>query len=419
MEPIIRDVRLAVRRLRLAPGFTVFAILSLALGIGVSTAIYSAVRTLLWTPLGIAEPARAVLWTESGRFTPSLSWPDFVDIRSQQTSFASVTAARLLQAAVALGDTPETVLGESVSGDYFATLGVNALRGRVLQPQDESSKARVAVVSESFWRTRLHADPAAVGRSFKLGGETFEIVGVTRGTFHGVHSFLPVSIWIPEVSVPDKAGTGWPARQLTDRRLRSFSLWGRLRPGVTLAQARAEATVIAQRLDAAFPVTTPFAQTPAVFAKRVWTLHAGTDAGGEAARLDAMGSIILVAVVMVLLIACTNLANLSLAKGTARAHETAVRTALGASRWRLIREQLVESAVVTAVGGALGLGLLTVLTDWFATDVPIAQGMVIRFVPEVSMAVLGASAGATMLALVVFGLWPALQSTRRDLRTGL
>lgn len=419
MEPLIQDVRLAVRRLRMAPGFTVFAVVSLALGIGVSTAIYSAVRTLLWTPLGIVDPARAVSWTESGRVTPSLSWPDFVDIRAQQASFTSVAAARRLYAAVAFGDTVETVFGESVSGDYFATLGVNALHGRVLQPQDETARARVAVVSESFWRSRLHADPAAVGRSFKLSGETFEIVGVARGTFHGVHSFLPGSIWIPEVAVPDKAGTGWPARQLTDRRLRTVAVWGRLKPGVSFAQASAEAMVIAQRLDVAFPVTPAFTPTPGAPVKRVWTLRAGTHAGGDADRLDAIGLTILVAVVMVLLIACTNLANLSLAKGTSRAQETAVRTALGASRWRLIREQLVESAVVTAGGGLLGLVLMALLTEWFATDLPIAEGIVIQFIPEVSVEVLAASAGATMLALLVFGLWPAVQSTRRDVRTGL
>ena len=417
MEPIIRDVRLAVRRLRMAPVFAVFAVVSLALGIGVSTAIYSAVRTLLWTPLGIAEPARAMSWTAAGHL---MSWPDFVDLRTQQASFTSVVAARRLFVAVALGETVETVFGESVSGDYFATLGVNALHGRVLQPQDETSRARVAVVSESFWRTRLDRDPAAVGRSFKLGGETFEIVGVARGTFHGVHSFIPASVWIPEVAVPDKVGTGWPARQLTDRRLGSLSVWGRLKPGVSLAQANAEAAVIAQRLDVAFPLTPPFVLTsggPPV--RRVWTLRDGTDAWGELDRLDAVGSAILFAVATVLLIACTNLANLSLAKGTSRAHETAVRTALGASRWRLIREQLVESAVVTAGGGVLGLVLLAVLADWFVTDLPVAQGMVIHFSPEVSTEVLAASAGATMLALLVFGLWPAVQSTRHDVRTSL
>ena len=107
-------------------------------------------------------------------------------------------------------------------------------------------------MSESCWRTRLHADPAAVGRSVKLGGETFEIVGVVRVTFHGVHAFIPGSVWIPETAVPDRAGTGWPARQLTDRRLGSVSVWGRLKPGVSLAQASAKATVIAHRLDVVF-----------------------------------------------------------------------------------------------------------------------------------------------------------------------
>ena len=183
MEQVLRDFRLALRRLGRAPGFTVFAVLSLALGIGVSTAIYSAVRTLFWMPMGIAEPARAVSLTEAGRFTPSVSWLDFLDIRAQQSSFSSMAAARSLNAAVAIGDTVETVLGESVSGDYFATLGVAALHGRVLQPQDEAAQARVAVVSESFWRTRLRADRSAVGRTFKLAGQTFEIVGVARGRF--------------------------------------------------------------------------------------------------------------------------------------------------------------------------------------------------------------------------------------------
>jgi putative ABC transport system permease protein len=419
MEQMARDFRLALRRLRMAPGFTVFAIVSLALGIGVSTAIYSAVRTLFWMPMGIADPARAASWTEAGRSTPSISWPDFADIRAQQASFTSVAAARRLFAAVAIGDTVESVFGESVSGEYFATLGVTALHGRILQPQDETAKARVAVVSESFWRTRLHADPAVVGRSFKLGGETFEIVGVARGTFHGVHSFLPGAVWIPELAVPDKAATGWPARQLTDRGLRSFAVWGRLKPDASLAQAGAEAAVIGQRLDAAFPLRSLSALPGGAPARRGWTLRDGTSAGGEADRVDAIGAAVLFAVAMVLLIACTNLANLSLAKGTSRAQETAVRTALGATRWRLVREQLVESAIVTAGGGLLGLIVLAVMTDWFAVDLPVAQGMVIHFVPEVSPQVLAASAAATTLALLVFGVWPAVQSTGDDVRSGL
>jgi putative ABC transport system permease protein len=418
MESILRDVRLAARRLRLSPGFTVFAVVSLALGIGVSTAIYSAVRTLLWMPLGIAEPQRAVVWGSANRQQNMLSWLDFVDLRSQQTSFSSIGAARRLYAAVAIGDVVETVFGESVSGDYFDTVGVSALHGRLLQARDETSAARVAVVSETFWRTRLHADRAVVGRSFTLGGEAFEIVGVARGSFHGATPMMPGAVWIPATAVPDRARTGWPARQLDDRSLGSLSVWGRLKPGVSLAQARAEATVIAERLDQAFPVKSPY-DSAGRLQRRVWTLTEGTYAAGDTDRVDALGSAILFAVVTVLLIACTNLANLSLAKGTSRAHETAVRTALGASRGRLVREHLVEGGLVTLAGAGLGLVVLWKLTAFFEMDLPIAQNFTVHFKPDVNAPVLIASAGAMAIALLVVGLWPALQSTRADIRRGL
>jgi putative ABC transport system permease protein len=172
----------------------------------VSTAIYSAVRTLFWTPLGIAQPERVAVWTAAGRVDGSVSWPDFVDVRSQQSTFSSVGAARPLYAAVKIGDIVETVFGESVSGDYFATLGVTARLGRVLQPHDESSGARVAVVSDAFWRTRLHGDPAILGRSITIAGQPFEIVGVIRGPFHGVPVILPGAVWIPDSAV---SGSGW------------------------------------------------------------------------------------------------------------------------------------------------------------------------------------------------------------------
>ena len=415
MEPLLRDVRLAFRRLVMAPGFTIFAVGSLAVGIGVSTAIYSAVRTLFWMPMSIVEPARTMTWTQGGRPRPSVSWLDFVDIRAQQTSFSSVGAARRLLAAVAIGDIVETVFGESVSGDYLTTLGLTALHGRLLQPQDESAAARVAVVSESFWRTRLHADRSVIGRSFTLAGETFEVVGVIRGTFHGIDAFLPAAVWIPEVAVPDKAGTGWPARQLRDRSLGSFSVWGRLKPGVEPRQAQAEMSVLGQRLDAAFPLRSLTAVS-GPGPRRVWMLRDGIAAASEAGRQDALGTAILFAVATVLLIACTNLANLSLARGTSRAQETAVRTALGATRGRLVREQLIESGLVTSAGGLLALVVMLVLTRFFEADLPIAQNVVIHFKPEVNAPVLIAAAAGTVLALLVFGLWPAVQSTREDVR---
>ena len=331
MEAVLLDFRMALRRLRMAPGFTLFAIVSLALGTGVSTAIYSAVRTLLWMPAGIADPGRLVSLAQPGRASGSISWPDFVDIRAQQSSFRSLAAGQRLQIAAAIDGTAETAFGEAVSGEYFSTLGVTALHGRVLQPLDETAAARVVVVSEIFWRTRLHGDPRVVGRTMKLAGEPFEIVGVTKGTFHGMQPFLPGSIWIPQLSVPDRTAGGWFARATADRAIRPFNLWGRLKPGVQVPAAAAEAAVLGQRLDEAYPAKAagPFT-APAL--RRTWTV---SEPVGELDRLDAVASTILAAVAMVLLIACTNLANLSLANGTARALETAVRTALGASRARL------------------------------------------------------------------------------------
>jgi hypothetical protein len=180
MDTPTRDVRFALRRLGQAPGFTVFAVVSLALGIGVSTAIYSAVRTLLWMPMGIAQPERAVAWMRMGRAQATMSWPDFVDLRSQQGSFMTVAAARMRSAPFAAGALADTVLAEGVSGEYFETLGLTPLRGRLLQRADEDRAARVAVVSERFWRTRLAADPSIVNHVVKIGGEPFELVGIVR-----------------------------------------------------------------------------------------------------------------------------------------------------------------------------------------------------------------------------------------------
>jgi predicted permease len=418
MEAILADVRVALRRVVRAPGFTLFAIVSLAVGIGVSTAVYSAVRTLFWTPMGLRQPDRLAVWTVGGRVDGSLSWPDFVDLRSQQSTFSSVGAARPLYSAVAIGNIIETVLGESVSGDYFATLGVTAQLGRVLQPHDESSAAKVAVVSDAFWRTRLHADRAILGRSITIAGEPFEVVGVILGPFHGVPAILPGVVWIPDTAVPDRAGTGWPKRQLTDRALGSLLVWGRLKPGVSIAQAAADVSVIAQRLDATFPIKSPYDLAGRLH-RRAWLLKDGVAANGDADRIDALGVAILFAVATVLIIACTNLANLALARGTSRAQETAVRAALGASRWRLIREHLIESGIVTGCGGGLGLLLLWTLTRSFETDLPVMQSLVIHFKPDVNATVLLVAAGATTLALLVFGVWPALQSTRADVRGAL
>jgi putative ABC transport system permease protein len=409
MEPILRDVRLALRRLRLAPGFTVFAVVSLALGIGVSTAVYSAVRTLFWMPLGVADQEALVAVT-SGKATPAMSWPDFVDFRAAQSSFAVLGTSRSFHVALVAGTTAEAVSGEAVSGDYFAAMGVLPRAGRMLQPADEAGASRVAVLSERFWRSRLQSDPGVVGRTIKLGGQSFEVIGISRGGFHGLERFSEESVWIPITAIPATPAFGG-ASDLTDRRAWWLNVWGRLRPGLSAARAASDAGLIGQRLDADFPrgphLTRSFGVRPRA-AQAAYTEATNTIAG-----------MILTAVLMVLLIACSNLANLALAKGTSRAQETAVRSALGASRWRLVREQLIEGGIVTAVGAALGALVLYLLTDYFTTDLPVGRSLSMPFRPVIDATVLVASGVAATVSLLVFTLWPALQSTREDLRTPL
>jgi hypothetical protein len=226
--------------------------------------------------------------------------------------------------------------------------------------------------------------------------------------------------------MPDRGHTGWPARQLNDRSFGSFFVWGRLKPDLTITHARAEAAVIAQHLDMAFPVRSPYDPSGRI-QRRTWTLRSGSDASrgldrGDLNRIDALGLAVLFAVITVLFIACTNLANLSLAEGTSRAQEIAVRTALGASRGRrgrLVREYLLERGIVTVAGAGLGLILMRQLTRAFSTDLPISQGLVIHFTPEIDASVFIAAACATTIAFLVMGLWPALQSTRADVRRWL
>ncbi len=413
MEPIVRDFRLALRRLRRAPGFTIFAVVSLALGIGVSTAIYSAVRTLFWMPLGIPNPEEIVAVT-SNRVAPAMSWLDFLDVRAQQTGFRALGASSWIRTAFASSRSAEVVLGDAVSGEYFSVMGVTARHGRMLTMSDERESARVVVISEHFWRTHFHSDPAIVGRTIRLGGVPFEIAGVVKGTFHGLERFQTRSVWVPITAVP-RAGERFSSfslwARLTDRLLGRVSVYGRLRTGVPAERGTSEVSLIGQRLDAAYPLQRQ--------GRRAWSLRFRAAEGADSEPANTVAGMVLTGVGILLLIACSNLANLALAKGTSRSEETAVRSALGASRWRLIREQLIECSLLVLMGGALGLWLLSALVDFLTIDLPMGGGSALAFRPEVNGAVLGASAASMVLAALVFGLWPAWQGTRPDVRARL
>jgi predicted permease len=413
MDTVWRDIRLAIRRLRLNPGFTLFAVASLALGIGVSTAVYSAVRTFFWMPLGIAD-AEHLVAVSNGRSLAQVSWLDFQDVQAQQTAFGLLGGSSPIRTALVSPHGAEVVTGDAVSGGYFGLTGVAARYGRLLAANDERDGVRVVVLSEHFWRTHFRGDPAVIGQAVRLGGLPFEIVGVVRGPFHGLDRFQARAVWVPITAVPSAGERTSSFRlwtSLTERRPGDggVSVYGRLKAGVIPDRGRTDLNLIGQRLDAAYPLDRQ--------RRRDWSLRVNATDAGDAEAVNTIAGMILTGVGMLLLIACSNLANLALAKGTSRAEETAVRTALGASRWRLVREQLIESALVVIAGGGLGVWLLSALIDLFTIDFALGRGLVMTFRPELSVAVLGSSIVSMVLAVVVFGLWPAIQGTRSDVRT--
>ena len=408
---------MALRRLWRAPGFALFAVGSLAIGIGVSTAIYSAVRTLLWMPLGVPDESALVGVTSKGSRTRVMSWVDFDDLRARQTSASNIAAAAPMRTALSTGTVSRTVFGEAVSGTYFATLGITPRLGRLIDARDEAASARVIVVSEGFWRGALNADPTVIGRTVRVGGIAFELVGVTAGHFHGLDTFVPASAWVPATSI--RANPQPFEMSPNDFALRNsraaFAVWARLRPGTGVAQFASEAAVIGRQFDAAYPAATEPGRAPVV-RTRDWSASAGTRDPLSAESARTVVFMIMAALAVVLLVTCTNLANLSLARGTARSQETAVRTALGASRARLLREQILECVLLVGAGSAGATFVLFQLVAYLTTDLPMGRGIALAFQPEVDATVFGAGIAAAVVAVLVVGLWPALASTGKDVR---
>jgi predicted permease len=388
------DLKVASRRLLATPMFTIFAVLSLALGVGVTTAVYSVVDSLLWHEPGVPNPDNVVvvMAPQYGRYNAGgvISLPDFRDLREAQTSLSSVSASQRIFPAVELSSGTEQLRAEAVDGAYFPTVGVRTAIGRVIQPADESGTASVVVLSDGLWRDGFGADPQVVGRTVRLSGRPFETIS-----------------WFT---------TSAPSR-LSDRERPRLTVVGRLRPGGTAAAASRELKAVSAALDAAHPLPDLGGQTAR---KRAWRADTMTQLNAQGDGMWRFGLIIIGLTALALVVACTNLANLVLARGTARHQEFAVRRALGASRWRLVREQCAESLLLAVAGSAGVYLVLQGLTRFIQFDLPMSQAWIVSLQPEVNAAALAVAATALLLSLVVFGLEPALQLTRRaDVREGL
>lgn len=409
-DDVVQDLRFGLRMLVKTPTFTCVAVLTLALGIGANTAVFTFVDALLLRPLGgVTQPDRLV---QLGRQYPhksyvsDSSYPDFLDYRDQTTVLSGVAAVAPRAFHLTTGNETERVEGEMVSGDYFAVLGVTAVQGRLISPADDQATADpVAVLSYRLWHRRFGGSPSTLGSTITIDGHAFSVIGVTNEPFEGIKIGTPRDIWLPLATLrrvdPRSA-------RFEQRRASWLEMFGRLKPGVTVEQARAELSVIAQQLQHTHPDTN---------ARAGIGVEPGLGRDVDVRRgLRRYAHVPLAAVAIVLLIACANVAGLLLACAAARRKEIATRLALGAGRVRIVRQLLTESIVLACIGGIAGLVLASWLTNALRSLLP-DRYLFLSFDVDLGLdwRVFGftlAIAGATG---VLFGLVPALQGSRPNI----
>lgn len=420
-----QDLRGGLRRLRQSPAFTAFSIVTLALGIGATTAIYAVIQSTLYQPLNIQAPERVMNIYASDFERRAAGWqlqmslPDFQDIAAQQTTFTGVMAWARLRARLATDGQTAVVFGETVTGNYFDLLGVRAARGRPLQPADDRPEAAsVIVLSDDGWHRYFHADAGIVGRVITLEDEPFEVVGVAEPGFRGVDmpAVMPSAGWISLSAARRLARVGRVLPAARDDRSDRDTVWllakGRLKPDATQAAAAAELAAIGARLDAAYPrpradrdprPARAFSLLPSTRLRMHESIHpiAGVFVG-----------VTMTSLALIVLIAGTNLANLQLGRFAQRRAEIGVRLALGASRWRVVRALAVEGLVLSIGGFVVGLALAVILMRWMTTSIDVVNGIVLDVRPEIGAPALAAALLCTTLSTVVAGLVPAWHATR-------
>ena len=426
LELLGRDVMLAARRLRAAPGFTIFAAISLALGIGVTTSVHAVIASILWRPLPWPDPDRLVVVTRTAEGRPAwqsiLSRGDFADLRSVGGPWARAEATATFGQALVDQERglSELVRGEAVTGGYFQAIGLRPSAGRLLHPADDDPSApAVVVLGHTLWTTTLGSDSSVIGRTVRLGGHPFEVVGIAPPSFGGLSPEIQErsQAWV-SLSNAWRFG-GLFARPASDRSTRQLTAVARWPDGLPLEALSQAAAVVGRRLDEALPIDERAAGGAPARRPRLWAAAPIADLAAPPLRGTMLGVFVIALVALLLVVACTNLANLVLARGASRHAELAMRHALGATRPRLVRELCVESALLAALGGLGAAVVVRVLLTWFTTDVPVSSARVMRLEPVLSLPVVGLAAVSLLLALFVFGVGPALQLVRRDLRPSL
>src|SRR5690348_13836645 len=417
LHDFAQDVRYGLRMLRKSPGFTAVAVLTLALGIGANTAIFSIIDSLLLRPLNVENPGQlAVLAFRqgSGPLLPQFSIADYRDIRSQSTAaFSDMLGFQLGFDGLSLQGKAERVLTNYVTGNYFYLLGLKPYLGRLILPSEGQIKGAdpVVVFSFSFWQTRFGGDPEIIGKKVLINGKPSTVIGVAPPRFYGLYPAPGVQAYMP-LAMVNYYELGWPGNFLVNRILQNLYVLGRLRPGVSIGSAAASLSVIAQRLSTQYPDTDK-GMTLSVYSER----FARPDPG-NAPVLITSAALFLALVALVLLLACANIANLLLVRATIREREMAVRAALGAARNRLIRQLLTESIVLALLGGCAGL-LLGLWGSRAIASIDLRTPVPVNIYFGFDWRVFAYAFAAALLMGILFGLVPALRVSRAQINTAL
>jgi predicted permease len=426
MRTLLNDLRYGAKMLCKSKGVTIVAVISLAIGIGANSAIFSLANSLLLRPRPVSHPEQLVeLYINEGEQQPysTTSYPSYLDLRDRNDVLSGLAAYGIRQFKFGDANEVEQIWGEAVSGNYFDVLGVAAQKGRTFSADEDVVPRRnpVAVISNNLWQRRFNSDPDLIGKTVTLNEQSLTVIGIAPPQYTGMMRGLSIEIWVPMAIMPAVEPIG--DQTLTSRGNRGLFMVGRLKPDTTLAQARARFDLITRDMQAAYPEEwLNKNESGRVRALAITVLPESETRIHPAATVAAYAvfGLVFVIVNLVLLIACINLAGMLLARAVTRRKEMAVRLAIGASRWRIVRQLLTESILLSIIAGAAGI----LLAVWFlnlivAAIPPIPGGMRIALDLHLDWRVVSYTIAFSTVTGILFGLAPALQSSKADVSTVL